>query len=110
MAYHEAANLLFDLRRYPSRTGVDPTRRLLDHLGNPGERLSVVQVDGSNGKGSTARMLESVLREGGYDVELYTSPHLDDLRERVRINGRPVSKATVCRYAERLGLPCFAVD
>ena len=102
MEYHEAANLLFDLRRYPSRTGVDPTRRLLEHLDNPGEGLTVVQVGGSNGKGSTARMLESVLREAGYDVGLYTSPHLDDLRERVRINGRPVSKAAVSAYAQRI--------
>jgi len=98
MEYHEAANFLFDLRRYPSRTGVAPTRRLLDYLGGPGEDLRIVQVGGSNGKGSTARMVESVLREAGYDVGLYTSPHLDDVRERIRINGRPVTKRAVCEY------------
>ncbi len=102
MEYHEAANFLFDLRRYPSRTGVDPTRRLLEYLGRPGADLRVVQIGGSNGKGSTARMVESVLREAGHDVGLYTSPHLDDLRERVRINGRPVSKAAVRTYVETI--------
>ncbi len=102
MEYHEAANFLFDLRRYPSRTGVDPTRRLLEHLGLPGSDLRMVQVGGSNGKGSTARMVESVLREAGYDVGLYTSPHLDDLRERIRINGRPVTKTAVTEYVETL--------
>ena len=102
MEYHEAANFLFDLRRYPSRTGVDPTRRLLEYLGRPGEDLRIVQIGGSNGKGSTARMVESVLREAGHDVGLYTSPHLDDLRERVRINGRPVSKAAVRSYVETI--------
>ncbi len=102
MEYHEAANFLFDLRRYPSRTGVDPTRRLLEYLDRPGEDLRIVQVGGSNGKGSTARMVESVLREAGHDVGLYTSPHLDDLRERVRINGRPVSKAAVRSYVETI--------
>jgi len=102
MEYHEAANFLFDLRRYPSRTGVDPTRRLLEHLDLSGSDLRIVQVGGSNGKGSTARMVESVLREAGYDVGLYTSPHLDDLRERVRINGRPVTKAAVTDYVEEI--------
>ncbi len=102
MEYHEAANFLFGLRRYPSRTGVDPTRRLLEYLDRPGANLRIVQIGGSNGKGSTARMVESVLREAGYDVGLYTSPHLDDLRERVRINGRPVSKAAVRSYVETI--------
>ena len=102
MEYHEAANFLFDLRRYPSRTGVDPTRRLLDHFEAPDERFDIVQIGGSNGKGSTARMVESVLREAGYDVGLYTSPHLDDLRERVRINGRPVTESAVCAYVAEL--------
>ncbi|MCQ4333694.1 dihydropteroate synthase [Natronomonas sp. F2-12] len=102
MEYHEAANFLFDLRRYPSRTGVIPTRRLLEYLGSPEETLRVVQIGGSNGKGSTARMVESVLREAGYDVGLYTSPHLDDLRERVRVNGRPVPKAAVGSYVETI--------
>jgi dihydropteroate synthase len=100
MEYYEAANFLFDLRRYPSRTGVAPTRRLLEHLGSPADSFRVVQIAGSNGKGSTARMVESVLREAGLDVGLFTSPHLDDLRERVRVNGRKVSKAAVCEYAE----------
>ncbi|MEF8777838.1 MAG: dihydropteroate synthase, partial [Natronomonas sp.] len=102
MEYYEAANFLFDLRRYPSRTGIAPTRQLLEHLQRPDEGLRIVQIGGSNGKGSTARMLESVLREAGYDVGLYTSPHLDDLRERVRVNGRPVSKAAVGSYVEKL--------
>ena len=102
MEYHEAANFLFDLRRYPPRMGLEPTRRLLAHLGDPQEELRVVQVAGSNGKGSTARMVERVLREAGFDVGLYTSPQLDDVRERVRINGRMVSKRTLTAYAERV--------
>ena len=102
MEYHEAANFLFDLRRYSPTTGVESTRRLLDFLGAPGEDLRVVRIAGSNGKGSTARMAESVLREAGYDVGLYTSPHLDDVRERVRIDGRKVSKAAVREFVEEV--------
>jgi dihydropteroate synthase len=102
MEYHEAANFLFDLRRYSPTTGVESTRRLLEFLGYPGKDLRIVRIAGSNGKGSTARMAESVLREAGYDVGLYTSPHLDDVRERVRIDGRKVSKAAVCEFVERV--------
>ncbi len=98
MEYHEAAEFLFDLRRYPPRTGIAATRELLASLGEPQTDMAVVQIAGSNGKGSTARMTERVLREAGVDVGLYTSPHLDDIRERVQINGRTVSKAAVCEY------------
>ena len=101
MEYHEAVAFLFDLRRYPPAVGVESTRRLLDRLGRPDEDLRVVQVAGSNGKGSTARMVECVLRKAGLEVGLFTSPHLDDVRERVRIDGRPVSKAAVAEFVER---------
>ena len=63
MEYHEAANFLFDLRRYSPTTGVESTRRLLEYLGRPSEELRVVQVVGSNGKGSTARTVTGALRE-----------------------------------------------
>ncbi|QLD86577.1 dihydropteroate synthase [Natronomonas halophila] len=102
MEYHEAANFLFDLRRYSPRTGVESTRRLLDYLDAPDDGLRVVQIAGSNGKGSTARMVERILREAGYDVGLYTSPHLDDIRERVRIDGRKVPKAAVTEFVEEV--------
>jgi dihydropteroate synthase len=100
MQYHEAANYLFDLRRYSPKTGLESTRDLLAALGDPHEELTVVQVAGSNGKGSTARMVERVCREAGLDVGLYTSPHLDDLRERVRVNGRKVTKGAVVEFVE----------
>jgi len=98
MRYHEAADFLFDLRRYPPRPGLDATAALLDAVGNPHEDVPVVQVAGSNGKGSTARMLESTLREAGLDVGLYTSPHLEDVRERVRVNGRKIPKSAVAEF------------
>ena len=100
MEYQAAANVLFDLGRFAPKRGVESTRELLAHLGDPHEGLTVVQVAGSNGKGSTSRMVERVLREAGLDVGLYTSPHLDDVRERVRTNGRPVTKARVVEFVE----------
>ena len=98
MEFHEAADFLFDLRRFAPRPGLDPTRELLGHLGAPQERLACVQVAGSNGKGSTARMVERALREAGLSVGLYTSPHLDDVRERVRVDGRPMTESAVAEF------------
>jgi len=100
MQYHEAATWLFDLRRHAPRAGLDQTRRLLDALGSPASSYPSVQVAGSNGKGSTARLLERSLREAGLDVGLYTSPHLHDVRERVRVNGRKISKQAVAAFVE----------
>ena len=102
MEFHEAANYLFDLRRFAPRPGTDATAELLAHLGNPHENLDCVQVAGSNGKGSTARMLDSVLQESGLDVGLYTSPHLDDVRERVQVDGRVLSEAALVEFVEAI--------
>jgi len=100
MEFHEAANFLFDLRRFALRPGTDATRSLLGHLDDPHESLDCVQIAGSNGKGSTARMVERTLREAGLDVGLYTSPHLDDVRERIRVNGRKITESSVVEFVE----------
>ncbi|WP_276271667.1 dihydropteroate synthase [Haloarcula litorea] len=100
MEFHEAANFLFELRRFAMRPGTDATRDLLTALDDPHEGLRCVQIAGSNGKGSTARMVERSLREAGLDVGLYTSPHLDDVRERVRVNGRMVAESALVEFVE----------
>jgi dihydropteroate synthase len=101
MQYHEAANYLLDLRRYSTRPGTDATTALLSHLGDPHERFQSIQIAGSNGKGSTARMVESALSEAGLSVGVYTSPHLDDPRDRIRVDGRKISEAAVVEFAEQ---------
>ncbi|MFB6136959.1 MAG: dihydropteroate synthase [Halobacteriaceae archaeon] len=100
MRYHEAAEYLHELRRFRVRPGTESTADLLAALGDPQDSFTVVQVAGSNGKGSTAKMVESVLRQAGADVGLYTSPHLTDLRERAQVNGRPVTKRAVTGFVE----------
>ncbi|WP_290817475.1 dihydropteroate synthase [Halovivax sp.] len=100
MEYYEAANRLYDLGRFGIRPGTESTADVLAHLGDPHEAVETVQIAGSNGKGSTARMLESILREAGLSVGLYTSPHLEDMRERVRVDGRMIPKAAVARFVE----------
>ena len=100
MHYHEAAAFLFDLRRFSVKPGTERVAALLDHLGNPEEDVSFVQVAGSNGKGSTARMTESILREAGLSVGLYTSPHLSALAERVRVDGLSMTEAAIADFVE----------
>jgi dihydropteroate synthase len=100
MEYHEAANFLFDLQRFRLKPGTESTADLLGRLGNPHEGVACVQVAGSNGKGSTARMVESVLREGGLTVGLYTSPHIDDVRERIQVDGRKIPKVAIREFVE----------
>jgi dihydropteroate synthase len=102
MEYHAAADFLFDLRRFAVDPGTESVRGLLSHLDDPQEGVDFVQVAGSNGKGSTARMTESVLREAGYRVGLYTSPHFDDVRERIRVDGRAIRKSAVTKFVEEV--------
>jgi dihydrofolate synthase/folylpolyglutamate synthase len=77
------------------------TIKLLAHLENPHNSFKTIHVAGTNGKGSTSSMLASVLHEAGFKVGLYTSPHLLDFRERIKLNGRMVSKATVIAFVKK---------
>ena len=74
---------------------------LAHHLKNPQENLKCIHVAGTNGKGSTSHMLASVLQEAGYTVGLYTSPHLKDFRERIKINGIEISEEFVCDFINK---------
>ena len=74
---------------------------LSDHLGNPEKKLQCIHVAGTNGKGSTSHMLSSILQEAGYKVGLYTSPHLKDFRERIKINGKEISEEFVCTFIDK---------
>ena len=74
------------------------TIKLAEYLGHPEQAFKSVHVAGTNGKGSTSHMLVSVLQEAGYKVGLYTSPHLKDFRERIKINGAMISEASVSDF------------
>ena len=74
------------------------THLLINHLGNPHQHLKFIHVAGTNGKGSTSHMLASILQQAGYKTGLYTSPHLKDFRERIKINGTEISEEFVCDF------------
>lgn len=80
------------------RKDLHNTILLSDYLGNPETKIKTIHIAGTNGKGSTSSMIASVLQEAGYKVGLYTSPHLKDFRERIKINGKMISKRFVCDF------------
>ena len=83
------------------KEGLDNTRLLDEHFGHPHRNYRTIHVAGTNGKGSTSHTLASILQAAGYKVGLYTSPHLIDFRERIRVNGVPAGKQFVVDFVER---------
>ena len=83
------------------KEGLSTTLELDNHLGNPHKKFRTIHVAGTNGKGSTSHTLAAILQESGYKVGLYTSPHLIDFRERIRVNGTPASKEYVTGFVEK---------
>jgi dihydrofolate synthase/folylpolyglutamate synthase len=80
------------------KPGLDNTWRLMEHLGNPHTQLRAVHIAGTNGKGSTSHLIAAALQAQGYKVGLFTSPHLVDFRERIRINGQMISQQQVIDF------------
>ncbi len=95
MTYQQAVKYLFDRSAGGMKLGLDQIRALMERLNHPEQKFPSIHIAGTNGKGSTAAILESMLRAAGYKTGLYTSPHLVDMRERILIRGKPLSKKAV---------------
>ncbi len=102
MNYTEALDYLHGLAVFGARFGLETTRRMAAGLSNPQERLRFIHVAGTNGKGSTCAMLESVYRAAGFRVGLFTSPHLVSFRERIQVGRELISEADVARLVEEV--------
>ena len=103
---------LYDLNTRGIKLGLDNTRRLLNHFGNPQLKIPTIHIAGTNGKGSTAAFTESILRTSGKKVGLYTSPHLLNFNERIQINRSPINDSELLELiikvreaANRLDIP-----
>ena len=83
------------------KEGLENTRILDEHFGHPHRSFRTIHVAGTNGKGSCSHTLAAILQEAGYRVGLYTSPHLVDFRERIRINGSPIPEEYVVHFVEK---------
>ena len=97
MNYAEAIQFLYDLRMFGAKLGLENTFKLAELVGNPQRKLRFIHVAGTNGKGSTCAMLESIYRAGGYKTGLFTSPHLVSFTERMQVNRKCISENDVAR-------------
>ena len=89
---------LFSLQRLGIKVGLDHTYQLLDRCGNPHNKLKTIHIAGTNGKGSTAAMLQNILRTAGLSVGLYTSPHLVNFNERIRVDGISIPNSFIIKF------------
>ena len=100
--YRDITKYLFDRRARGMKLGLEHIQALLMAIGHPEHNFLSIHIAGTNGKGSTAAILESILREAGYKTGLYTSPHLIDMRERIQIRGQYISKSDVISIVNKL--------
>ena len=97
MNYKEALKYIEETHKFGIRLGLDNMSKLLELLGNPQDKLNIIHVAGTNGKGSTCSFITSILKEAGYKVGLYTSPYLETFTERIRINKENIPQKDVAR-------------
>lgn len=102
LSYNKTLDYLYSLQWHGIAPGLERITLLLSLLHHPHQRFPSIHIGGTNGKGSTAAMAASILRQAGYRVGLYTSPHLIDFSERMTINGVPISKEEIVRWTERI--------
>jgi len=100
--YNDALKFLGSLPYREVKPGLERTLFILNKLKNPQEKLTAIHIGGTNGKGSVAQMIASVLIEAGFKVGIYTSPHLVDLRERIVINREQISKEELTALVQEL--------
>lgn len=109
MNYTETIDYLFSRLPMFSRTGAAAlkpdlinTQKICGFLGNPQQRFKSIHIAGTNGKGSCSHMLAAVLQTCGYSTGLYTSPHLKDFRERIKVNGNMIEQEFIVRFTEKM--------
>lgn len=99
--YAAAERFILSREFFGMKLGLENITEFLDSLGRPQDNYKTIHIAGTNGKGSSAAMLDSVLRAAGYKVGLFTSPHLVTFRERVRVDGEPITKRAIMSFVDR---------
>ena len=106
MTYSSAVAYLYRLQKHGIKLGLETMTALTARVGMPQNRYRTLHIAGTNGKGSTAAMAAAILQASGYRVGLYTSPHLVDFRERIRVNGEMIAESQVAQLTEQLQALC----
>jgi len=102
MTYASSVAYLYSLQKHGIKLGLETMTALVSRLGMPQARYQTLHIAGTNGKGSTAAMAAAILEAAGYRVGLYTSPHLVEFRERIRVNGEMIAEVDVARLTEQV--------
>lgn len=102
LQYEKAAGLLTSQGKFYINLGLDRIKAVLDLIGNPQDKIKIIHIAGTNGKGSVSAILASILKKSGYKTALYTSPHLVDYTERIRINNNEISKNDFASYVNEI--------
>lgn len=92
------------------KPGLERVQALAEAFGNPHQHLQTIHIAGTNGKGSTASLIAAILQSAGYRVGLFTSPHLVDFRERIRINGEMISEQDVVDFIKKFREKCSCIE
>ncbi|MCP5061469.1 MAG: bifunctional folylpolyglutamate synthase/dihydrofolate synthase [Ignavibacteriae bacterium] len=100
MNIDSALEKIYSLKQFHIKLGLDNITNLLNHLDDPQNNIKTIHIAGSNGKGSTASFIASILQEFGYKVGLYTSPHFVRFNERIKINGQEISDEEIIKFLE----------
>ncbi|HIO21023.1 MAG TPA: bifunctional folylpolyglutamate synthase/dihydrofolate synthase [Nitrospirales bacterium] len=106
MSYQSALDTLYQLQRFGIKLGLETTTALLTSLDDPHQHFKSVQIAGTNGKGSTAAILASILTATGHRTGLYTSPHLIDFSERIQVNGHPIPHERLEALIDQINTSC----
>jgi len=101
-AYQQSLDYLYGLEKFGMIFGLTQVERILNAIGNPHKDIQAIHIGGTNGKGSTAAMISSILQKEGYRVGLYTSPHLIRFTERIKVNGKEIEEEEVAELAGRI--------
>ena len=107
MNIDKALSKLYSLHQFGIKLGIENTLDLLEQIGNPHNELNCFHIAGSNGKGSTASFMASILMEKGFVVGLYTSPHLVKFNERIQINGKMIPDKYISNFICGINGPYF---
>jgi len=98
--YQRSLNYLYGLEKFGMIFGLTKEKEILETVGNPEQEIQAIHIGGTNGKGSTAAMMSSILQKEGFTVGLYTSPHLIRFTERIKVNGKEIEKEEVAGLTE----------
>jgi dihydrofolate synthase/folylpolyglutamate synthase len=98
--YQKSLDYLYGLEKFGMIFGLTQVERILNAIGNPHKEIQAIHIGGTNGKGSTAAMMSSILQKEGYRVGLYTSPHLIRFTERIKVNGKEIEEEEVVALTE----------